>query len=286
MKLLFYDDVKSRKPSVNLAINNSYFKKVMTEEYDAIARVYRHEPGIILGCNESEGDINKNVCSSLGYEVVRRPSGGSAVLVDPSIICYSIFLSKKLMNNGGFNDLYKKIVFPLAQKMGEEFEVKGNYYIRQRTNSGLLPVAGHSMNTSKEVFQFDGIIHTEPLNMSYVKRMLKLRELRTYEDESVIAMEDDIYTLGGKKTDILKEDTKLVRKEEDILKQIQGINESGVSEDKFINFLYETLTDAFGVFEKGTLPETLEEIVLKKEKNYLNARGHCFVDFGEPEENF
>ncbi|MFW5852977.1 MAG: lipoate--protein ligase family protein, partial [Nanoarchaeota archaeon] len=131
-KKIFYEDPIIRKPSENLAINNYYSKQVSDKIYDVIARVYRHSNGIILGRNHDISDVNLAECEKEGYEVARRITGGLAVIVDPSVICYSVIVSKDIAKSGDIKDVYKKVVMPLAEKLGPNFTVRGNYYIRQK----------------------------------------------------------------------------------------------------------------------------------------------------------
>jgi hypothetical protein len=293
VKQVFYDDEKIRKPSENLAINNFYFNQVRDNKFDIIARIYRHEKGIILGRNHDVDDVNISACEANNYEVARRITGGLAVIVDPSIICYSVFLSQKVTKNQDNKDIYKKIVVPLAQRLGSDFFVKGNFYIRQKVNGEFIPVAGHSMTSSDGVTQFDGIVHNYPLDVDFVSGLLKLRELRSYGSSKVISLENEkkIYDLKGKELNVPYEETSIIEKESDILKRIKGLSFSGVSEQDFVNKFYEVLTSEFGDFkkEKSFNLESLLDGKLFNElrvpgKFYKKARGHCFVDFADPEE--
>jgi len=56
-------------------------EKVQRQEILPTLRLYGWKPwSISLGYNQSESDINKNKCSELGFDIVRRPTGGRAIL--------------------------------------------------------------------------------------------------------------------------------------------------------------------------------------------------------------
>ncbi len=56
-------------------------EKLQRNEILPTLRVYGWKPwAISLGYNQSESDINKNKCSELGFDIVRRPTGGRAIL--------------------------------------------------------------------------------------------------------------------------------------------------------------------------------------------------------------
>lgn len=293
-KKVFLDDSEIRKPSENLAINNHYSNLVSDNKYDAIARIYRHSNGIILGRNHDISDVDLEACAKEGYEVARRVTGGLAVIVDPSVLCYSLFISKNIVANDDIKEIYKKVVLPLAEKLGKNFMVKGNYYIRQNVEGEYIPVAGHSMSGSSEVIQLDGIVHNEPLNIAKTKSLLRLRELRNYQSQKYIGFENKIYNLKNKETDISFDQTDLIQKEEDILSKIKGLSYSGVSEEEFIEYFHQVLSSEFGKFYREDV-SGIEEILDDKSlfnilndtsRNYKKARGHCFVDFADPEEIF
>ncbi len=84
-KMVFWDDLKIKGPSKNLAINRACANLVKKGNYDLVARTYLHDKGVILGRGESIRDVNEEFCKTKGYEVISRPSGGSAILVEPDL---------------------------------------------------------------------------------------------------------------------------------------------------------------------------------------------------------
>ena len=80
------------------------------KKYDIITRIYHHNPSIILAVSETLEGINCPNANKLGFEITRRPSGGSAIIATPSLaLCYSIFISLDLFETTDINKLYKKI---------------------------------------------------------------------------------------------------------------------------------------------------------------------------------
>lgn len=70
-------------------------------------RLYGWEPwAVSLGANQKEEDINKDSCEKLGFDIVRRPTGGRAVL-HANELTYSVVLN--LPNEMTVHDLYREI---------------------------------------------------------------------------------------------------------------------------------------------------------------------------------
>jgi len=70
-------------------------EKVQRQEILPTLRLYGWKPwSISLGYNQSESDINKNKCSELGFDIVRRPTGGRAIL-HANELTYSVVMFAK-----------------------------------------------------------------------------------------------------------------------------------------------------------------------------------------------
>lgn len=67
-------------------------EKLQRQEILPTLRVYGWKPwAISLGYNQSEQDIDQNKCSKFGFDIVRRPTGGRAIL-HANEITYSIVM--------------------------------------------------------------------------------------------------------------------------------------------------------------------------------------------------
>ncbi len=65
----------------NMQFDIGLAEKLQRQEILPTLRVYGWKPwAISLGYNQSEGDINEQKCSEFGFDIVRRPTGGRAIL--------------------------------------------------------------------------------------------------------------------------------------------------------------------------------------------------------------
>jgi lipoate-protein ligase A len=292
LKVYLFDQ-EAKSPSENLAINR-YFRGLVNEgRYDLIARTYYHTNGVILGSNESIEDVHQNLCKKNGYEIVKRPSGGSAVVVSPELaLCYTIlFNATNLGLSKKIDKLYKTLTIPLARILGNEIKVEGAYYLRERRNGTSLPIAGHAMKVhSNGTYQFDGIAHRRRLNMSLISGLLKLRTLYSVEGIQYIRFDGETYNLNGSVSNIDLNGNSPIRNEEEELEKMIGLDELGISDTNFASSFYGMLSEVFGdVSEVEDLSKDNEtvmryqEIIKKETQGGKSGLGHCFVDFVEPE---
>ncbi|MEM4336958.1 MAG: hypothetical protein QXG86_03060 [Candidatus Woesearchaeota archaeon] len=289
-------DKEVRKPSENLWINNYYSNLIKNGEYNSITRFYKHKKGVILGANESVEDINIEECIKEGYEVVRRPSGGSVIVVEPMLnLCYSLFFNPKIFGSDiNINGIYKAITFPLAKNLGSRFKVEGTYYLRYDIGDKKVVVGGHAIKTEKNVIQFDGVINLKKFDVKKLEELIKLRDLYESEGKKYILWEGRFY---DKKGNFVKElrNGHLLRSEKKELEQVLGLEDIGLSEKFFISAMKKTIEEIFGVAEYGQIPVSMRnkkqytnKYIIKKTQKLGEGKkrkrlGHCFVDFVEEE---
>ncbi len=298
---VFFVDKEIHSPSRNLAINSACVDAVRDGKYSLISRVYKHLPGVILGRQQSTSDVNIEYCEKLGYEIVKRESGGSAVVVSPeSTLCYSVFLnSKRLGIEKGPHSLYKAIALPLASNLGEKVFVEGIYYLRYKINGSGVPFAGHAIKTyrgerKQEVNQFDGIVSLRAFDLSTISKLLKLRDLYHLNGERFIVIDGKRYHPNKEYSEEIDlSGAKHIKSEREELAKMVGLYEIGIREESFINALRNSLKQRFGELELvdklpinysviGNLANYIKE-KSKFEGGNLFGLGHCFVDFAEPE---
>ncbi len=76
----------------NMEFDIELAEKLQRQEIVPTLRVYGWNPwAISLGYNQSETDINKINCSKFGFDIVRRPTGGRAIL-HANEITYSVVM--------------------------------------------------------------------------------------------------------------------------------------------------------------------------------------------------
>lgn len=285
-RILFYDKT-ARFPSENLAINRACADLVKSGKKEFIGRIYSHKKGVILGKLQSISDVCLDACRAQGYEVVKRPSGGSAVVVDEdSAVCYSLFFPLEAFEKLDLDKIYKKVALPLAEALGSEFAVEGAYYLRVKKDGRSVPVAGHALYLQSEgVVQFDGILHLRSLDADAVSKLLKLRDLYQSDAGNFFAVDGRYYTLKGQEiTDIDVSKASLVRSEKKELACFPGLLDLGVSLEDFVSALHSVVCGIFGpveitgAFDFGTLKTSSD-----KKFGSHSCLGHCFVDLVEPE---
>lgn len=290
---IFIYDTKVKKPSENLAINWFCRDKIKDNSYDLIARVYSHLNGVILGRFESAQDVNEEFCRENGYEIVKRPSGGSAIITDPSLVlCYSIFFSADEFGFGSLDHtkVYESIAIPLAENLGEMFSVEGAYYLRVGHNGSSLPIAGHAIRIEDGIVQFDGVVNRTAFDMDQLSKVLKLRNLYSFNDQQYVVVDNQVFDLKGKKSDVDISKAKLLRSERDELEKMVGLRDINMEDNHFVSAFLSTLRDVFGVVERvegldfGNFVEDIaEEIRRDSFEGQRVGLGHCFVDLVEPE---
>lgn len=284
-RILFYDKT-ARVPSENLAINRACAGLVKTGKKDFIGRIYSHKKGVILGNSQSVSDVYTDNCKALGYEVLKRPSGGSAVVVDESsALCYSLFFNSGFFKGADLDRLYKAVTLPLAEKLGDAFSVKGMYYLRAEKDGKSVPVAGHAIHMQKGIVQFDGIVHLRPLDMDRVSKVLKLRDLYTSGGQAFFAVDGQYYDLQGKKLNgVDVSGAALLRSEKKELSRFPGLLELGISLEDFVSALHSVVCEVFGPAEKRDTYD-FKKLGLSSDRNFgsHSCLGHCFVDLVEPE---
>src|SRR3989344_5400436 len=291
---IFLVDKEIKSPSENLAINKYYVSLVKEGKYDLITRVYSHSNGIILGYNESINDVYMDFCNKNRHEVVRRFTGGSAVVVDPetSLSYTLIFNPENLGMRKDITMLYKKITIPLAKNLGKNVTVEVTYYLRIRRNGYSVPFAGHAINMHDgDVVQFDGIINRTSFDTDHLSRVLKLRELYLLNGVKYIKSDGKIYDLKGSQVNLLNlKQANLLRSEIDELKKVQGLKEIGIDDSKFIDLFRKTIKDVFGEVTERHIQINQSSLSLLQREIKNNTKGgtkaglgHCYIDFLEPE---
>jgi lipoate-protein ligase A len=299
---LFIVDYEPKAPSLNLAINALWYEKVKNDNPGVVVRVYKHMPGVILGYRESMDDVNEGYCTQHGIEVVERKTGGSAVVVDPAnVLCYTAFINAS-RETVDLTRWYKRLVFPLRDQLktkGVRATVEGAYYIRIEEKDKKPPVIGHAAHIYKEqgkkIIQFDGIVHVTNLDVEQIERMLRLRELWVSNKHQYIVTSRDSYPVinGVAKENMPpfnKEGSRMLRDEREELKDIRSLSNMGLSEEAFVDCLYEAMGNALGVlkkekpfhFDKEEIEKTKKKFQ-KRPDGYKCGLGHCFIDLLEPE---
>lgn len=87
-------------------------QRLMKNEIPQTLRVYGWKPwAISLGYNQSEGDVDVEKCREYGFDIVRRPTGGRAIL-HANEVTYSVVMYAE---GRGITEIYSTISRALVQ---------------------------------------------------------------------------------------------------------------------------------------------------------------------------
>jgi hypothetical protein len=288
-KNYFIFDKEAKSATTHLAINKYCSNLINEGSADCIVRFYYHNNAVILANAESISDINENNAKQLGFEVLRRPSGGSVIVATPKdMLCYSIFLPTEIFDKKTASSYYKKFTFPLASKLGSEFEIAGAYYLRYQKQ----PIAGHAMKTEKKYVQIDGLIHTQKPDIDLISKLIHLRELYKTEFGDSIKMNGNFYFKDKILENYNENEFEFLYSEKELISNFPGLNSTPFTPETYSQKIKETLEE---LIKSKVWKEKLELNIpiIKKYQKEINeelqkprhqiAQGHCFVDFSEPE---
>jgi lipoate-protein ligase A len=77
----------------NMAVDRAVLRARVRDEVPATVRLYRwRRPTVTLGRHQALDDVDLDACSALGFDIVRRPTGGRGVLHDDELT-YSVVAS-------------------------------------------------------------------------------------------------------------------------------------------------------------------------------------------------
>ncbi len=108
MKNIFWQFINSglNSGAFNMQFDIGLAEKLQRREILPTLRMYGWKPwAISLGYNQSEHDINENKCSEFGFDIVRRPTGGRAIL-HANEITYSVVM---FANGKSVTEVYAEI---------------------------------------------------------------------------------------------------------------------------------------------------------------------------------
>ncbi len=108
MKNIFWQFINSglHSGTFNMDYDIGLAEKLHRGEILPTLRLYGWKPwAISLGYNQSEQDINENKCSEFGFDIVRRPTGGRAIL-HANEITYSVVM---FANGKSVTEVYAEI---------------------------------------------------------------------------------------------------------------------------------------------------------------------------------
>ncbi|MCR4880380.1 MAG: lipoate--protein ligase family protein [bacterium] len=128
----------------NMEFDEKLLEKCENEGIDIALRFYGWDkPSVTLGRNQKILGINEQFCAQNNIPIVRRVTGGRALLHDNEIT-YSIVCNKKILKNGNnVIEDYKEISSTILKSLAH-FGINASYGEKTKSNIG----AGYCMNLS------------------------------------------------------------------------------------------------------------------------------------------
>jgi lipoate-protein ligase A len=97
----------------NLALDEAILRAVAADKAPPTLRLYAWEPAVTLGRGQPASDVDGEALRARGYRLLRRPSGGTAVLHRDELT-YSIAVpSDEVRVGAGIVDAYRRLSAPL-----------------------------------------------------------------------------------------------------------------------------------------------------------------------------
>ncbi len=112
----------------NMALDEAIATRVRRDGLSPVLRLYGWDrPSLSLGCFQKASEVDTGYCRSRGIPVVRRPTGGRAILHDEELTYSFAATTGSGLFSQGLLDSYRKVAaaFNLAfQKLGVRAEAK------------------------------------------------------------------------------------------------------------------------------------------------------------------
>ncbi len=103
-------DESPRSGAANMAIDQAIAEACVAGESLPTLRFYRwHPPAVSLGRHQSVGDVNLEAITARGYELVRRPTGGRAILHTDELTYSVAGAESEPRLSGGVMDAYLRL---------------------------------------------------------------------------------------------------------------------------------------------------------------------------------
>ena len=128
----------------NMEFDEKLLEKCENEDIDIALRFYGwNKPSVTLGRNQKILGINEEYCKENNIPIVRRVTGGRALLHDDELT-YCIVCNKKVLKNGSnIIEDYKEISAVIIETL-KNFGISTTYGEKTKSNIG----AGYCMNLS------------------------------------------------------------------------------------------------------------------------------------------
>ncbi len=199
--------------SYNMALDEALAIYVKEGRTIPTLRLYKWDrPSVSLGCFQKNADVDMEYCSEAGIPIVRRPTGGRAILHNKELTySFSIKTDNEFFSKGIF-DSYKKIssaLYLALQKVGIEpgikterntarHKVKGSPLCFQSTSYGELTIDSKKMVGSAQKRWNDGLLQQGSMpyliDIPLTQKVFRLGNMRD-EDFCMTGIMDVLPTL-------------------------------------------------------------------------------------------
>jgi lipoyl(octanoyl) transferase len=198
--------------------DNMYWDESLLEAFrpedDPILRVYRWwPPAVSFGYNQKEADFDPEAVAQRGYGIVRRPTGGRAILHADEITYCVVGASPSELFGDSLHSTYMKINEALVQflkDLGLQPEISGGEAAHELRGAlcfksagqheirvGGRKLIGSAQRRKTGIFLQHGSILTGPTHAELVDCVIPERQ--TISKEQLLALTTDLGQLLGKK---------------------------------------------------------------------------------------
>lgn len=161
--MLYFLDHTEPDPAANLAVDEAILEWVEESTLDEPPEVLRvwtsATPFVVIGrASALASEVNETVCHQLGIPVLRRGSGGTAIVTDPGCLMYAVVLSLKKRPELRMIDLAHRFVLSRVAKAISNCGIDANCAGTSDVASGGHKISGNSLRMRREALLYHGTI--------------------------------------------------------------------------------------------------------------------------------
>ena len=189
---MHYIDRTFGSPAENVACDEALLDLCESGSLDEVLRFWESSrPFVVVGYgNHVDVEVNRSACEEDGLPILRRCSGGGAVVQGPGCLNYSLVLRvdrhAELASITSANcTIMKRNAAPLSKLLGKEVSVEGYTDLAM----GGLKFSGNAQRRKRTHLLFHGTFLLESFDLTLLSRYLKhpsrepdYRGTRTHDD--------------------------------------------------------------------------------------------------------
>ncbi len=178
----------------SLALDEVITKRA--ENGDTFIRTFKiSPPAVTIAQMESTDDVYADNVKLKGYDFTRRPTPGSAIFIDDSMLCLSVAAPASEYTDAF--DTHKKLSTGVAQAMrelGAPTLYIGNWFSIRTTNKVNVPnvLAGFSIDWNTRSVLYHGVIRLRRQHPELVRELIKFRTHAQNKESGITRHVDEL----------------------------------------------------------------------------------------------